>query len=57
MPEGGVAGVTQPNADWIKKNLDKRPFLLVLKQRNVQTRLVIARIRRTLPPRQDDEPA
>jgi hypothetical protein len=57
MPESGVAGVTQLNADWIKQNLDKGPFMLALRQRNVEKPLVIALIRRTLPPREDDEPA
>jgi hypothetical protein len=57
MPEGGVTGVTHLNAHWIKQNLDKGRFLLALRARNVQKPLVVALIKRTLPPRQDDEPA
>jgi hypothetical protein len=57
MPEGGFTGVTHLNAHWIKQNLDKRRFVLALRARNVQKPLVVAHIKRTLPPRQDDEPA
>ena len=55
MPEVGVASVTQLNADWIKQNLDKGRFVLALRARNVRKPLVVALIKRTLPPRQDDE--
>ena len=57
MPEGGVTSGTQLNAHWIKQNLDKGRFVLALRARNVQEPLVVALIKRTLPPRQDDEPA
>ena len=54
MPEGEVAGGTQPDADWIKQNLDKEPFVLALRPQEGQKPLVIAVVRRTLPPRHDD---
>ena len=57
MPEGEVTGGTHFNAHWIKQNLDKGRFVLALRARNVQKPLVVALIKRTLPPRQDDEPA
>ena len=57
MPEDGYTGGTHLNAHWIKQNLDKGRFLLALRARNVQKLLVVALIKRTLPSRQDDEPA
>ena len=48
MPEGGVAGVTQPNADWIKQNLDKEPFMLALRQQNIQNLIADRRALRDL---------
>jgi hypothetical protein len=54
MPEGEFTGVTHLNAHWIKQNLDKGRFVLALRARNVQKPLVVAHIKRTLPPRQDD---
>ena len=57
MPEGGVTGVTHLSAHWIKQNLDKGRFVLALRARNVQKPLMVALIKRTLPPRQDDAPA
>ena len=56
MPEGEVTGGTHLNANWIKQNLDKGHFVLALRARNVQKLLAVALIKRTLPPRQDDEP-
>ena len=56
MPEGGVTGVTHLNAYWIIQNLDKGRFVLALRARNVHEPLVVALIKRALPPRQDDEP-
>ena len=49
MPEGVFTSVTRLSADWIKQNLDKRRFVLALRQRNVQKPLVISLIRRSLP--------
>ena len=57
MPENGVTGGTHLNAHWIKQNLDKGRFVLALRARNVQKPPVVALIKRTLSPRQDDEPA
>ena len=57
MPEDWYTGVTHLNAHWIKQNLDKGRFVLALRARNVQKPLVVAHIKRALPPRQDDERA